>query len=57
MRRIGKRHAVAAAALAALAAALIVPTTGIGAKRAGGTLKMIAWDGYLDKKWVAPFVK
>jgi len=42
---------------AGLVAALVVPMAGIGASRSGGTLKMIAWDGYLDPKWVTPFEK
>ena len=57
MRRIGKRQIVGAALLAGLVAALVVPAVGIGAKRAGGTLKMVAWEGYLEKQWVAPFEK
>jgi putative spermidine/putrescine transport system substrate-binding protein len=57
MRRIGKRHAVVALLAAGFVAALVVPTAGIGAKKAGGTLKMIGWDGYLDQKWVNPFQK
>jgi putative spermidine/putrescine transport system substrate-binding protein len=57
MRRIGKRHAVAVVLALGAAAALVVPTAGIGAKKAGGTLKMIGWDGYLDAKWVNPFQK
>jgi putative spermidine/putrescine transport system substrate-binding protein len=55
MKRIRKRHVVVGAMLAGLVAALVVPVTGIGASRAGGTLKMIEWDGYLDAKWVKPF--
>ena len=56
MRNIRKRHAVGAALLAVFVAALVVPALGVGAK-SGGTLKMIAWDGYLDAKWVKPFEK
>ena len=57
MRRIGRRHMVGALLLAGAVAALIVPAAGIGAGSAGGTLKMIGWDGYLDVKWVKPFEK
>jgi len=57
MRRLGKRHAIVAALALGVVAALVVPTAGIGAKKAGGTLKMIGWDGYLDTKWVNPFQK
>jgi putative spermidine/putrescine transport system substrate-binding protein len=53
-----RTRSVAALVLAVgAAAALVVPAVGIGAKSAGGTLKMIAWDGYLDAKWVKPFEK
>src|SRR5919198_1630501 len=57
MRRIRTRHLVVGAMLAGVIAALVVPVAGIGASRSGGTLKMIAWDGYLDSKWVTPFEK
>jgi putative spermidine/putrescine transport system substrate-binding protein len=63
MKRIRKRHAIAAALAAGLAAGLVVPAVGVGAKqgrgseRAGGTLKMIEWDGYLDPKWINSFQK
>jgi putative spermidine/putrescine transport system substrate-binding protein len=61
MRRIHKRHVV----LAALAAALCVPASGAGTAnglpskigKGEGKLTMIAWEGYLDAKWVKPFVK
>src|SRR5512133_1093081 len=54
--------------VAALAAALCVPAAGAGSGStqtglptkvgAGeGKLTMIAWEGYLDPKWVKPFVK
>jgi putative spermidine/putrescine transport system substrate-binding protein len=56
MKSARKRHAIAAAAALALLAALVVPSLGVGASQAG-TLKMIAWDGYLDAKWVKPFEK
>jgi putative spermidine/putrescine transport system substrate-binding protein len=61
MRRIRKAHVL----LAALAAALCVPASGAGSGTpaamptkvgAGeGKLTMIAWEGYLDPKWVKPF--
>ena len=57
MKRITKRRAIGAALLAGLAAALVVPAIGIGSAGQGGTLKMIAWAGYLDVKWVTPFEK
>jgi len=53
------------AALAALAVGLAIPTAGVG-KSAGpptkigageGKLTMIAWEGYLDQKWVKDFQK
>jgi putative spermidine/putrescine transport system substrate-binding protein len=56
MRKVKRRHALVAAALAALAAAFVVPSLSVGAKQAG-TLKLIGWDGYLDAKWVKPFEK
>ena len=42
------------AALAALAAVLAFPASGISAKQ-GGTLNMIAWEGYTQAQWVKPF--
>ena len=56
MKSARKRHAVIAVAALALLAALVVPSLSVGASQAG-TLKMIAWDGYLDAKWVKPFEK
>ena len=61
MRRIRKRHVL----VAALAAALCVPASGAGTAnglpskigKGEGKLTMIAWEGYLDAKWVKPFVK
>src|SRR6185437_6395226 len=44
------------AALAALAAVLAFPASGISAKQ-GGTLNMIAWEGYTQAQWVKPFEK
>jgi putative spermidine/putrescine transport system substrate-binding protein len=45
--------------LAALALALAVPAAGVGNSTAKGEgkLTMIAWEGYLDAKWVKPFEK
>ena len=57
MRRVRKLHVVVAVGVAAAVSALVVPALGVGAKRSGGTLKMIAWEGYLDQKWVGPFQK
>ena len=62
MNRISKRHgsSVAAAAWSALldgrssASAPWAAGAKTGGRRA---LKMIAWDGYLDVKWVKPFEK
>jgi putative spermidine/putrescine transport system substrate-binding protein len=62
MRRIRRTHVL----VAALAAALCVPASGAGSGKspssqptkvgAGeGKLTMIAWEGYLDPKWVKPF--
>jgi putative spermidine/putrescine transport system substrate-binding protein len=56
MRRVRRRHAIVAAAVAAMAAAFVVPSLSVGAEQAG-TLKLIGWDGYLDAKWVKPFEK
>ena len=52
-------------ALAALATALAIPAAGAGKSSAlptaigpgEGKLTMIAWEGYLDPKWVKPFEK
>ena len=51
--------------VAVLAAALCVPASGAGTAnglpskigKGEGKLTMIAWEGYLDAKWVKPFVK
>jgi putative spermidine/putrescine transport system substrate-binding protein len=61
MRKIRKAHVFAAV----LAAALCVPASGAGTAsglpskigKGEGKLTMIAWEGYLDAKWVKPFVK
>jgi putative spermidine/putrescine transport system substrate-binding protein len=61
MSKIRKAHVL----VALLAAALCVPASGAG-KTSGlptkigkgeGKLTMIAWEGYLDAKWVKPFEK
>ena len=44
------------AAIAVLAAALAFPAAGV-TKTSGGTLNMIAWEGYLQPQWVTPFEK
>ena len=62
MRRIRRTHVF----VAALAVALCVPASGVSSGKAGtalptkigageGKLTMIAWEGYLDPKWVKPF--
>jgi putative spermidine/putrescine transport system substrate-binding protein len=44
------------AALAVLAVTLALPAAGVSkAKATGGTLNMIAWEGYLQPQWVKPF--
>jgi putative spermidine/putrescine transport system substrate-binding protein len=64
MRRIRRAHVL----VAALAAALCVPASGAGSGSgqnslptkigaSEGKLTMIAWEGYLDPKWVKPFQK
>ena len=53
MRRVKVRHV----ALALVAVALAAPAAGTTKATANeGTLNMIAWEGYLDAKWVKPFV-
>jgi putative spermidine/putrescine transport system substrate-binding protein len=44
------------AAVAALAAVLAFPAAGAG-RTAGGTLNLIAWEGYTQPQWVKPFEK
>ena len=39
-----------------LAVGLAFPAAGVSAQR-GGTLNMIAWEGYLQPQWVKPFQK
>ena len=43
-------------ALAVVAILLAFPAAGVS-KQQGGTLNMIAWEGYLQPDWVKPFVK
>jgi putative spermidine/putrescine transport system substrate-binding protein len=47
---------IAWAAAAAFVATLAVPAAGI-TKSTGGTLNMIAWEGYTQAQWVKPFEK
>ena len=42
------------AVVAIIAAALALPAAGVS-KTHGGTLNMIAWEGYLQPQWVKPF--
>ena len=42
--------------VATLAVGLALPAAGVS-KQQGGTLNMIAWEGYLQPNWVNPFVK
>ena len=44
------------ALLATLAVAAAFPAAG-ATKQTGGTLNMIAWEGYLQPQWVKPFTK
>ncbi len=44
------------AVLAAVAAGLMLPAAGVS-KNTGGTLNMIAWEGYTQPQWVTPFQK
>jgi putative spermidine/putrescine transport system substrate-binding protein len=54
MRRVKLHHVV----LALVAVALAAPAAGITKASANeGQLNMIAWEGYLDAKWVKPFEK
>src|SRR6185295_16152051 len=39
-----------------LAIGLALPASGVS-KQSGGTLKMIAWEGYTQPQWVKPFEK
>jgi putative spermidine/putrescine transport system substrate-binding protein len=64
---VRRRSLIAPIALALLVAGLALPAAGVS-KGSGtalptqigpgeGELKMVAWEGYLDKSWVAPFEK
>ena len=54
MRRVKLRYV----ALALVAVALAAPAAGTSKAAANeGQLNMIAWEGYLDAKWVKPFEK
>jgi putative spermidine/putrescine transport system substrate-binding protein len=63
MRRIRKGHVL----LAAVAAALCVPASGVSSSsddstitkvgKTEGKLNLIAWEGYTYKQWVNPFAK
>jgi putative spermidine/putrescine transport system substrate-binding protein len=44
------------AVIAVLAAVLAFPAAGV-TRASGGTLNMIAWEGYLQPQWVKPFEK
>ena len=44
------------AVVAALAVGLAFPAAGI-TQTTGGTLNMIAWEGYTQAQWVKPFQK
>ena len=57
MKRLRRRHVT----LAVVAVALAIPAAGTSSQAATGanegSLSMIAWEGYLDAKWVKPFEK
>jgi putative spermidine/putrescine transport system substrate-binding protein len=57
MKRLRRRHVT----LAVVALALAIPAAGTSSRAASGanegSLSMIAWEGYLDAKWVKPFEK
>ena len=44
------------ALVAMLAVGLAFPAAGVS-KQSGGTLNMIAWEGYTQPQWVKPFEK
>ena len=62
-----KRNRIAPVALACLVIGLAIPAAGVSKGsssamptrigQAEGQLKMVAWEGYLDKSWVGPFEK
>jgi putative spermidine/putrescine transport system substrate-binding protein len=45
------------ALVAMLAVGLAFPAAGATKQQAGGTLNMVAWEGYLEPLWVKPFEK
>src|SRR3954453_5366067 len=51
------RFAIAALATAALLATSALATAKPGVGKLGGTLKVVAWEGYTESQWVAPFEK
>ena len=59
MRRISRKYVL----LAAVTAGLCVPASGVSAGsglptsvgKGEGTLNLVAWEGYTQKKWVKPF--
>ncbi len=55
MKRLKRRHVALAVAAVALAVPAAATTSGTTRGANEGTLKMIAWEGYLDAKWVKPF--
>jgi len=68
MKLFSRRGAALALAVAGIGAALVVPATSIGSGseafspptkigKGEGSLKMIAWEGYLQPAWVKPFEK
>ncbi len=52
-----KRIAVVALATAALLATTVAATAKPAGERAGGVLKVVAWEGYTENQWVKPFEK
>jgi putative spermidine/putrescine transport system substrate-binding protein len=64
---VRKRNRIAPVALAFLVIGLAIPAAGVSKGsssamptrigQAEGQLKMVAWEGYLDKSWVGPFEK
>ena len=52
-----KRIAVIALATAALLATSVAATAKPAGKKLGGTLKVVAWEGYTENQWVKPFEK
>ena len=60
-----KRSHIVLAAFVVLVAALVVPAVGVskGSEvptsigKGEGALTLVAWEGYTEKQWVAPFEK